>query len=151
LYEYPSPVGPSAYESPFQEFIRPLRQLVEHLLTIMMGGPGREFAPKFESAVRRAVGDDYLWPGNVRELEQAIRRILLTGQYATSAAPKSATLRDELIAGLDSEQITADELVSSYCKLLYQKHGIYEAVGRIANLDRRTVKKHLQGHDRAQH
>ena len=87
-------------------------------------------------------------PGMGRELIQAIRRILLTGKYVSSAAPKPLTLRDQIIADVDSEQITADDLVSSYCKLLYQRHGTYEAVGRIANLDRRTVKKHLQDHDR---
>src|SRR5437016_11867339 len=64
-----------------------LRQLVEHLLTGMMGDAGRELAAKIESAICRAVGKDYPWPGNVRELEQAIRRILLTGSYVGRAAP----------------------------------------------------------------
>ncbi len=120
-----------------------LRQLIEHLLTGMMGEEGRELAAKIESAIGRAVGQNYSWPGNVRELEQAIRRILLTGSYAARAALKATAPRDQLIAGIDSEQISADDLLRAYCKMLYEKYGSYEAVGRRAQLDRRTVKKHL--------
>jgi len=120
-----------------------LRQLIEHLLTGMMGEEGRALAAKIESAIGRAVGQNYSWPGNVRELEQAIRRILLTGSYAARAALKATAPRDQLIAGIDSEQISADDLLRAYCKMLYEKYGSYEAVGRRAQLDRRTVKKHL--------
>ena len=121
-----------------------LRQLVEHLLTGMMGEAGCELAAKIESAIQRAVGEDYPWPGNVRELEQAIRRILLTGSYVGRAAPKLTTPRDQLMAGIDSEQISADDLLGTYCRMLYEKYGSYEAVGRRAQLDRRTVKRHLK-------
>jgi len=120
-----------------------LRQLVEHLLTGMMGEEGREQAAKIESAIGHAVGENYPWPGNVRELEQAIRRILLTGSYAGRAAVKATTHRDQLMAGIDSEQISADDLLGAYCRMLYEKYGSYEAVARRAKLDRRTVKKHL--------
>ena len=121
-----------------------LRQLVEHLLTGMMGEAGCELAAKIESAIHRAVGEDYPWPGNVRELEQAIRRILLTGSYAGSAALKSSAPRDQLMAGIDSEEFSADDLLGAYCRMLYGKYGSYEAVGRRARLDRRTVKRHLK-------
>ena len=126
-----------------------LRQLVEHLLTGMLGEAGRELAAKTESAIHRAVGEDYPWPGNVRELAQAIRRILLTGSYTGRTVLKAATPRDQLMAGIDSEQISSDDLLGAYCRMLYEKYGSYEAVGRRAQLDRRTVKRHLKPQARA--
>jgi len=38
----------------------------------------------------------------------------------------------------------ADALLSGYCQLLYERHGIYEEVARLMNLDRRTVKAYLE-------
>jgi DNA-binding NtrC family response regulator len=127
-----------------QEAPDELRELVSHLLTGMMGEPAPELVGSVESALGRVLADQCSWPGNVRELEQAIRRILLTGHYPASTGPRSSTLREQLIAGIESHDLTADELLAGYCALLYAKHGTYEEVARRANLDRRTVKKYLQ-------
>jgi DNA-binding transcriptional regulator LsrR (DeoR family) len=43
----------------------------------------------------------------------------------------------------EREVLTAQELLSRYCSNLYMKHGTYEAVARITDLDRRTVRKYI--------
>jgi hypothetical protein len=39
----------------------------------------------------------------------------------------------------------AREILTAYCKHLYAKLGTYEAVALASGLDRRTVKKHVEG------
>jgi DNA-binding NtrC family response regulator len=121
-----------------------LHQLLEHTITGIIGEPETELEHTIAQTIRRTVGERYSWPGNVRELEQAVRRILLTNDYAASSLPSSHDLREQLIAGIQTESLDADALLAGYCALLYQKTGNYEAVARLANLDRRTVKKYLQ-------
>ena len=120
-----------------------LRQLLEHVIAGMIGDPARELVSGVEATLKRAVGADYAWPGNVRELEQAVRRILLTGDYTGSARPKSVSPREQLVAGIEAGTLDADALLAGYCQVLYEKEGTYEAVARRTNLDRRTVKSYL--------
>ena len=88
--------------------------------------------------IRASVGEGYHWPGNVRELEQCVRRVLITRSYT----PESATT-DQLGDALGRTRITSQELVSRYCAALYAQIGSYEGVGRVVDLDRRTVKRHV--------
>jgi transcriptional regulator with PAS, ATPase and Fis domain len=120
-----------------------LRHLLEHVLASMIGEPARALVPRIEQAFQRALAADYPWPGNVRELEQAVRRILLTGEYAGSAPPKSAGPRERLIAGIEAGTLDAETLLAGYCQVLYEREGTYESVARHTNLDRRTVKSYL--------
>jgi DNA-binding NtrC family response regulator len=139
-----------------QQDPKELRQLIEHTLTRMLGEPAAELVTYVETSLRRCVDNHYSWPGNVRELEQAIRRILVTGHYTANAAPETASLREQLIAGIESQSLNAENLLAGYCKVLYETSGNYEAVGRRTNLDRRTVKKYvksalnLQNHGRTE-
>jgi DNA-binding NtrC family response regulator len=97
--------------------------------------------------VRRAIdvspGKGYKWPGNVRELEQAVRRILVTGEYRGEVAAVQADVCRQLQAGIAGGALDAAELLSGYCALLYERYGTYEEVARRANLDRRTVKAYI--------
>jgi len=127
-----------------QEDAGELRQLLEHLVPNMMGEPASDLVDMVEAAIHRTVGEQYAWPGNVRELEQAVRRILLTGSYASSAQPKARDLVEQLISGIEAESLDADGLLAGYCALLYENSGNYEEVARRTNLDRRTVKKYLK-------
>jgi two-component system, NtrC family, response regulator HydG len=120
-----------------------LRQLLEHVLAGMIGEPPKDLLSRVETAIQRAVGADYPWPGNVRELEQAARRILLTGDYTGSTRPKSASLKEQLIAGIEAGSLDANTLLAGYCRALYEAEGTYEAVARRTSLDRRTVKRYL--------
>jgi DNA-binding NtrC family response regulator len=110
----------------------------------MIGEPAKDLTARVETAIQRAVGPAYPWPGNVRELEQAARRILLTGDYTGSARPKPASLKEQLIAGIEAGTLDADALLAGYCRVLYETEGTYEAVARCTNLDWRTVRSYLK-------
>lgn len=120
-----------------------LRLLLEHVIRGMMGETEPELVTEVDEAIRRAGRESYAWPGNVRELEQAVRRILITGQYQGSEPAKPSDLQDRLIAGLEAGTLDAEGLLAGYCKVLYEKRPSYEAVARRMNLDRRTVKKYV--------
>ena len=83
----------------------------------------------------------YSWPGNIRELEQCVRQILLRREYKWQNAADESVM--PLSAAIDHGEITAQRLLALYCKMLYNKLGTYEAVARVADLDRRTVRKHI--------
>jgi len=84
----------------------------------------------------------YAWPGNVRELEQAVRRVLLTREYAGDQRPPEPDWLGKLQAG----KLDADAVLAGYCHMLHGRHGTMEEVARRTNLDRRTVKAYLQKH-----
>ena len=118
-----------------------LQALIAQLLTPVVFEPDAGLVNRIVKIIRQSVPEDYHWPGNVRELEQCIRRICITGTYqGYSRIQKPSTgLLDEVKA----EEVSAQELMQHYCQLLYDRHQSYEAVARIAKLDRRTVKKYL--------
>lgn len=117
--------------------------LLEHLVTRTAGVAAPELLRVARQAIRDGLGLDYEWPGNVRELEQAVRRILLTHSYRGQQAVGQQDLRQEIAQGVDSGSFSADALLSAYCRMLFQKHGTYEALSRVTKLDYRTVKKYL--------
>jgi DNA-binding NtrC family response regulator len=91
------------------------------------------------------LGPDYPWPGNVRELEQCVRNVLVRGRYQPLRMPSGrvAGPRARLQAELAAGELTADELLSRYCTLIYAETGQYEATARRLELDRRTVKRRI--------
>jgi DNA-binding NtrC family response regulator len=101
-------------------------------------------AADVERWIARRLGQDYPWPGNVRELEQCVRNVLVRGAYRPlqlSDGPGSAVER--LQAELESGTLTADELMSRYCTLVYARVGEYSETARRLGLDRRTVKRRI--------
>ena len=118
--------------------------LLEHLVSRTIGAVAPQLVNMVRNVIRDDLGQDYPWPGNVRELEQAVRRILLTRSYRGRHTPPAKDLPQLLVNGIEDGSLDADALLSAYCGLLYQKHGTFEAVSRVAKLDYRTVKKYLQ-------
>lgn len=122
-----------------------LQELVAALLARMVG----EAAGALHARVMDALAElpwSYPWPGNVRELEQALRRVILNGRYVPDAlpgAPEPAV--DPWLAAADTGSLDAAQLLAGYCRRLYEKLETFEAVARITGLDRRTVKRHIQG------
>ena len=78
----------------------------------------------------------------MRELEQCVRSVLVRREYrppsAVSPSRRRAVL-DEMAAGT----LTADELVSRYCTLVYADTRSYQETARRLRLDRRTVRSKI--------
>src|SRR3989449_3531223 len=95
-----------------------LEQLVRLLVARVTGAKAPDLVADVLEALGSGLPRGYAWPGNVRELEQAVRRILLTGRYATErplAAPDEETaMVDKLRAG----EFAASELLARYCAML---------------------------------
>jgi DNA-binding NtrC family response regulator len=126
-----------------EEDANELPRLVEHLVGRMAGAEAPELVALVLEVLRQRVRSGYAWPGNVRELEQAVRRILLTRDYAGDVPAQGRDTRALLLAGLDGGQLDADALLAGYCSLLHERHGTIEEVARRTKLDRRTVKRYL--------
>ena len=86
-----------------------------------------------------SLGPNYPWPGNIRELEQCIRNVVVHGEYRPLSLPKKSP-QAQLTEEIEEGGLTADDLVSRYCTLVYAKTGQYQEVARRLGLDRRTVK-----------
>ena len=117
--------------------------LLERVLERIVGDRRPGLAKAIGGILERDLGAEYPWPGNGREREQAVRRILLSGscqgEAAETAPGEAETFQERMTRG----RLTAAELTALYCGMLHQRHGSYEKVARIASLDRRTVRKHL--------
>ena len=123
-----------------------LGQLVQRVLEKTAGSGSHDLTGRVLAALERDVPAGYGWPGNVRELEQAVRRILLTGGYRPEAdAQASADAEDRLVERLRAGNLTADELLSAYSALLYERLGSYAAVAERTALDPRTSRKYVLG------
>lgn len=117
-----------------------LSQLIMGLLKRIVDNPDEQQAVRLEKQIRSSVPEHYQWPGNVRELEQCIRRICLTGRYSITMV--QGYQNDGFILP-DNNETSAQHLMQRYCRFLYDRHHSYEAVARITELDRRTVKKYI--------
>jgi len=122
-----------------------LDDLLRHTLTRILGEPAPEIFEKVRGITEKQLPLEYPWPGNVRELEQCVRRILLKNNYSidTEAIPAHTNVQ-QFFNSINEGTINAQELLSGYCKLLYEQFGTYEAVSRRTALDRRTVKKYIE-------
>jgi transcriptional regulator with PAS, ATPase and Fis domain len=120
-----------------------LEQLVRLLVTRIAGEPAPDLAQTVLEALQRQIPSGYAWPGNVRELEQAVRRILLSGRYVPEPAEALSDEESALARRLRAGEISADELLSRYCSLLYRRLGTYAEVAKRLGLDPRTTRKYL--------
>jgi transcriptional regulator with AAA-type ATPase domain len=122
-----------------------LAELVEHFCGVITGAKDTDLIGRVLEVVDKKLGGpDYCWPGNVRELAQCIRRVILKRDYEGQLS-QSSSQEGALADSMREGNLTADELLDSYCKILYKQHGTYEKVAKLTALDRRTVKKRIQG------
>lgn len=120
-----------------------LEQLVRLLVARIAGEQAPDLAATVLEALKRQVPSGYAWPGNVRELEQAVRRVLLTGRYVPELVESSSDEETALVRRLRSGEMSADELLSRYCSMLYRRLGTYSEVAKRLRLDPRTTRKYL--------
>jgi len=83
---------------------------------------------------------DYAWPGNVRELEQCVRNIVIRNAYRPAAIGGETNS----VVDLDRAELSAEELLSQYCAVVYARTGSYVDTARKLGLDRRTVKSKVE-------
>ncbi len=119
-----------------------LEQLVVLLVKRLTGHHEPELVERVLDGLHDNLQVAYPWPGNVRELEQAVRRIIISGQYFGVSNMQDAA--SSWLERTQNGQLTAEEILSGYCCMLYEQYGTYEEVARRAALDRRTAKKHVQ-------
>jgi hypothetical protein len=119
-----------------------LSDLVDRILQRICGERVSELNALVLESLHKHPGPDYTWPGNVRELEQAVRRILLKNRYERQTV--SSGREDRLLSGIQAGALSAQDILSSYTSLLYERFGTYEDVAQRMDLDWRTVKKYIE-------
>src|SRR2546427_319804 len=122
-----------------------LQQLVRLVVARIIGTESNELVAAVLEALEENLPRGYPWPGNVRELEQAVRRVLLTGRYAADLAQGAPDDEASLIEKLRAGELTAAQLLSRYCGLLYRRLGTYAEVAKRTGLDPRTSRKYVDG------
>jgi transcriptional regulator with PAS, ATPase and Fis domain len=115
-----------------------LRELVLYFAQQVAGDEAEEVAREAEAWIRNRLGTSYPWAGNYRELAQCVRNIMIRREYHPPRADGPVSREDWL-----SGPLTADELLSRYCTLVYSETGSYEETARRLRLDRRTVRKRV--------
>ncbi len=137
-------IGMPSLRARLDEHPPELEELLAAVVARIVGRPDAGLVGDVLEALARDLPPRYEWPGNVRELEHAVRRVLLTGAAAPDARRgASATGPGALADVLARGELRADDVVARYCAMLYDRLGSYEAVGRVAGLDRRTARRHV--------
>jgi len=93
--------------------------------------------------IEAELGLDHPWPGNFRELEQCARAFLVRGSYRPERRRPAADGLEALLASVRSGDLTADALLTAYCRHVHAQVGTYEGTARRLGLDRRTIKSRV--------
>jgi transcriptional regulator of acetoin/glycerol metabolism len=121
-----------------------LADLIRYMAVRHGGAEAESIAGDAIEWVRTHLGEGYDWPGNYRELEQFVRNFIIRRDYRPARSPSHAA--EDLFAPAREGDLTADELLTRYCTLVYSQTGSYEAAARKLALDRRTVKARVDEH-----
>ncbi|KPJ95519.1 MAG: Fis family transcriptional regulator [Gammaproteobacteria bacterium SG8_11] len=125
-----------------QEAPGELKQIVRLLISRMLGTKeNAELVANVLSKLTNSLPRHYPWPGNVRELEQAVRKIIINNEFSDQSTTEMLT--KDWLDDMKQGQLSAQELLSHYCYMLYSRFGTYEEVAEKTALDRRTVKKYI--------
>ncbi len=117
------------------------RTLVNHLARRLVGeAEAPSLTDEVERWITAELGDEYPWPGNVRELEQCVRNVLIRKRYEPASRGPAGDARAQLLEEIACGTMSADDLLTRYCTLVYGRTGSYQAAARTLGLDRRTVK-----------
>lgn len=119
-------------------------EILSFILKRILGQPSEELVERVKAFLLRNQPENYSWPGNVRELEQCVRRVLLKNSYEWYRPNGKSDVLTRLLSGVETGSFTAREVLSHYCRILHDRLGTYEAVAEVTELDRRTVKKHIE-------
>lgn len=124
--------------------------LVRFLSRRVLGEAAEEeieaLAGEVEAWVTTQLPDNYNWPGNTRELEQCVRSVLVRRAYEPPTAG-GASARPAWLVAIEHGDLSADELLTAYCRHVHRREGGYEQAARVLGLDRRTVKSRVVSGD----
>jgi len=115
--------------------------LIKAIIRKMIGNDVDELNQLVCDGISQHLPKDYLWPGNVRELEQCARSIIIR----KSCVGRVLSANGDGFSTPAEQNLSADELLSWYGKILYKKLGTFEAVARQLKVDRRTARKYING------
>jgi DNA-binding NtrC family response regulator len=119
-----------------------LRELIIYMTRRVVGAEAESLAGEVADWIEQNLGADYPWPGNYRELEQCVKNVLIRRDYRPSqAAPDDPLAR--IAQDFRFGRLSAEQLLSRYCTLVYSKTGSYEETARRLGIDRRTVKSKI--------
>lgn len=116
-----------------------LRDLILFMSRRVAGEEAETLAIEAYDWIARHLDPRYSWPGNYRELEQCVRNILIRKEYRISRW-NGRRRNTDLFGEAREGRLTANELLSRYCTLVYAHTGSYEETARRLEIDRRTVK-----------
>jgi len=134
-------VTPSLQEQ-IRESPQSLKEMIVFLSRSLAGAEAEKLAEQVERWINKHLGPDYSWPGNIRELEQCVRSVLIREEYHPPMLKDPSPL-EEFSGSLSKGALTAEEMLSRYCTMVYFQTGSYEETARRLRLDRRTVKQKL--------
>ena len=118
--------------------------LITHCTQSITGSSSGELVYIIKKVIDTDLGNNYPWPGNVRELEQCVRRIIIRREYRIGKRSSSVDIIGAIVDKMCNESLSADNLLSRICGVLYKRHGSLEKVSRITKLDWRTVKRYIE-------
>ncbi len=124
-------------ENPDEIFV-----ILTFIIIKILGRPSQELVNSIGNKILSSQPENYSWPGNIRELEQCVRRILISNHYSWQITEDQSAAK--LSTQINKGTISAQQLLTEYCRALYDKLKTYEAVAKVTELDRRTVKKYIQ-------
>jgi transcriptional regulator of acetoin/glycerol metabolism len=119
-----------------------LRELVIYMTRRVVGAEAETLAGEVADWIEQNLGAGYPWPGNYRELEQCVKNVLIRRDYRPSHAAPSDPL-EQIAQDFRAGRLTAENLLSSYCTVVYRMTGSYEETARRLGIDRRTVKSKI--------
>jgi len=124
-----------------------LSRLVRFLAERVVGEEAADdLAAVAMDVIDQRIGPTYRWPGNVRELEQCVRNVMIRRDYRPAAIDGDGGRGDvaaQIARQMREGQLSADELLSQYCTLVYSRTRNYQETARRVGLDRRTVKARI--------
>ena len=119
-----------------------LREMIIFVARSLVGEEAEGLADEVETWIKEHLGQDYTWPGNIRELEQCVRSVLIRAEYYPPQTPVHSA-RERLISSIVGGTLTAEDLLTQYCTLVYSQTRSYSETAKKLKLDRRTVRKKL--------
>jgi transcriptional regulator with AAA-type ATPase domain len=119
-----------------------LREAVVYMAKKVAGLEADTLANEVIAWIDQNLEPGYPWPGNYRELEQCVKNVLIRRDYRPSRSGSEDPI-DEFAGDLRLGRLTAEQMLSRYCTIVYYQTGSYEETARRIQLDRRTVKSKI--------